>query len=103
ISATGIDENNDSGKEFDETNNTEKIQTPDEQAGGEIKGEEDPNVIDKDELQHLLEEAENYDENDYTADSFRAFVDAITAGQNIFEDNAATQADVNEAVDAIQE
>src|SRR5699024_1617609 len=42
------------------------------------------------------------DKENYTADSFTAYATAVSEGKNIYEDNDATQDDVNKAVDKIE-
>src|SRR5690625_478111 len=68
----------------------------------ELEGEE--TEVNKDALASILEKAEEYlnKEDEYTEDSFATFVDEMTAGENIFADEYATQDEVDNAVTAIE-
>src|SRR5699024_7576216 len=72
-------------------------------AAGDDHGE-GANEIDKTALTELLEkvEKENYEEENYEADSFKSFVEAITAGKEVVENADASEEDVKEAVSEIE-
>src|SRR5699024_4413031 len=72
-------------------------------AAGDDHGE-GANEIDKTALTELLEkvEKENYEEENYEADSFKSFVEAITAGEGVVENADAIEEDVKEAVSEIE-
>ncbi len=58
--------------------------------------------VDKTALTTLLDDNAEKGEEDYTADSFAEFVDALTAGKNVVDDADATQKDVNDAETEIE-
>ncbi|MFV0381619.1 MAG: discoidin domain-containing protein [Breznakia sp.] len=67
------------------------------------------NQLDKTGLEKAIIEAEKFDENKYTTDSFQALQTAVQAGKDVLE-NATTQSEIdtaiiniNEAVDALVE
>lgn len=54
--------------------------------------------MDKSELQALLEDAEVYEEADYTEASYGALTNAIAAGESVMANEEATQIEVNQAI-----
>lgn len=59
--------------------------------------------VDKEELENLLEELAELNAEDYTEDSWAAFEIARDDAQAVFDDEDATQADVDAAIDALTE
>ncbi len=58
---------------------------------------------DKTALNALIEEAEKYQEDDYTADSWAVFKEALEAAKEVAADENALEADVNEALNNLKD
>lgn len=73
---------------------------------GLVKEEEpeeptDPEV-DKSDLETLVEEANGYDSEDYTEESFAALTSALTVAEEVLEDDEATEEGVNTAIESLE-
>ena len=58
--------------------------------------------VDKSELEALIKEAEEYKEEDFTAESWQALTDALEAAKEVMNDKDASQEEVDEARDNLQ-
>ena len=56
----------------------------------------------KDNLEKAIEEAKQYSEDDYTAESWRSFAEALAAAKVVMDNENATQAEVNAAITALK-
>ncbi|MCD8068523.1 MAG: trypsin-like peptidase domain-containing protein [Lachnospiraceae bacterium] len=60
-------------------------------------------VVDKTELAAAISDAQQYDEDDYTSESFEPFKTALTNAQNVNYSSSATQSEVNAAITNLTE
>lgn len=58
-------------------------------------------VADKSKLEKVIDDAAKLKESDYTADSWKSFVDVLTKAQAVYEDADATQQAVDDATKAL--
>ena len=58
---------------------------------------------DKSALEALINEAEKYEEENYTTDSWTAFKEALDAARDVMNDENALESDVNEALNNLTE
>lgn len=70
-----------------------------------VKVEDTVSVVNKDELKQLVEEIEaaDLDENDYDADAWKAFAEALKEAKDVLASEDATQADVYAAYNKLAE
>lgn len=70
-----------------------------------VKVEDTVSVVNKDELKQLVEEIEaaDLDENDYAADAWKAFAEALKEAKDVLASEDATQADVYAAYNKLAE
>ena len=70
-----------------------------------VKVEDTVSVVNKDELKQLVEEIEaaDLDENDYDADAWKAFAEALKEAKDVLVSEDATQADVYAAYNKLAE
>ncbi|MCI6380723.1 MAG: hypothetical protein SO150_01865 [Faecalicoccus sp.] len=61
-----------------------------------------PEPINKEELEALLEEAAQKQQDSYTPDSWKLFADAYENAQDIFKDENVTQAQVDQAITSLK-
>lgn len=61
-----------------------------------------PEPVQKDELEVLLEEAKQKQEDDYTPDTWKLFLDAYQKAQVVFSDEQASQAQVDQALTSLK-
>jgi len=54
-------------------------------------------------LQELVDQANAVDQDDYTPETAQNLQDAIDEGQSVLDDNDATTAEINEAIEALQD
>lgn len=59
-------------------------------------------AADKSELELVINAFAAYDKDDYTEESFAPFEEALESAQIVFDDEAATQEQVNRAIEALQ-
>ena len=63
-----------------------------------IQADEDPQTVDKSELEAAVQEAEALKEEDYTAESWANLQTALTAAREVLEREDAAQSDVDQAL-----
>ncbi len=61
-----------------------------------------PSEVDKTALEKIVEENQNRNESDYTKESWKVFTKAMELAQAVLTDPKATQAEVDEAVQAVR-
>lgn len=61
-----------------------------------------PEPVQKDQLEALLEEAKQKQEEDYTPDTWKLFLDAYQKAQVVFSDEQASQAQVDQALTSLK-
>ena len=68
----------------------------------EVDEPEEPEEVDTSDLEELVEEANGFDAEDYTEESFAALTAAIVVAEEILADEEATEEQVNNALDILQ-
>ncbi|WP_440896570.1 discoidin domain-containing protein [Amphibacillus sp. Q70] len=63
---------------------------------------EEPDEVDKSDLENLIAEAEALNEADYTPETWQNFSERLETAKNVFDDPAVTQAEVNIAIVTLQ-
>lgn len=93
-----------SGEQSDKETNEGNEELDEGEVGGSGENENinEVNEVNKENLKVLLDDAKNYNEDDFTADSYAEFVSAVTSGQQVYENEDATEEDVNDAVNEIE-
>lgn len=73
-----------------------------EGGAGSTGGSSDQQGADKSQLQEIINLAENYQEKDYTWESYRLLLEALRNAQAVLNDPSATREEIEQAIQAVQ-